>query len=134
MKTLIRARADASVLGAPSMKPANRDIARWAPRILGLGLSAFLALFALDSLSNPQGILETTIAVVMGLVPALGVLGTVLVGWRRPAIASLVFALFAVIYSVSALNHPGWIAVIAGPLALEAILFLLSWRAQSKNS
>ena len=85
----------------------NRDIALWAPRIMGLGLSAFLALFALDSLSRPQGILETTIAVVMGLVPALGVLGTVLVGWRRPAIAAAVFAVFAVIYSLSALDHPG---------------------------
>lgn len=116
------------------MKIATREILLWAPRIVGLGLSAFLALFALDSFSGRHGILETTIAVVMGVVPALGVLGTVLLGWRYPAVASAVFAVFAVIYSLSAIGHPAWIAVIAGPLVLEAILFLLSWRLLSKES
>ena len=116
------------------MKHATRHIVLWAPRLAGLGMSAFLALLALDSLSGPHEVLETTVAVVMGVVPAVGVMGTVFVGWRHPAIASMVFAVFAVIYSVSAIDHPEWIALIAGPLVLEAILFLLSWRILSKKS
>jgi hypothetical protein len=121
------------VVARRHMKIASRDVVVWAPRIVGLGLSAFLALFALDSLSNPQGVLETTIAVVMGLVPGLGILGTVLVGWRHPAVASAVFGIFAVIYSLSARDYPGWIALIAGPLALETVLFFLSWRGRSES-
>jgi hypothetical protein len=114
-------------------KPVSADVVLWAPRIVGLGLAAFLALFALDSLSNPQGILETAIAVIMGLVPALGVLAVVIVGWKHEGIAAALFAVFAVIYSVSALDHPEWILLIAGPLILVAILFLVSWRAHSKQ-
>jgi hypothetical protein len=68
----------------------------------------------------------------MGLLPALGVLAAVIIGWKRPGVAAILFAVFAVIYSVSALNHPGWILLIAGPLVLVAVLFLVSWRALSK--
>jgi hypothetical protein len=113
-------------------KPDGADPSLWAPRIVGLGLAGFLALFALDSLTNPQGLLETAIAVIMGLLPALGVLAAVIIGWKRPGVAAILFAVFAVIYSVSALNHPGWILLIAGPLVLVAVLFLVSWRALSK--
>jgi hypothetical protein len=101
---------------------------QWAPRITGLGLSAFLASFALDSFSGSPGLAETAIAVIMGLAPALVVLAVVIVGWRYPAVAGLLFAVFALIYSLDALEHPGWVVVIAGPLALEALLFLISWR------
>jgi hypothetical protein len=113
-------------------KSARAELTHWAPRIAGLGLAGFLGLFALDSLSNPQGILETAIAVIMGLLPALGVLAVVIIGWKHPGIAAVLFAVFAVMYSASALSHPGWILLIAGPLVLVAILFLLSWRALQK--
>ena len=116
-----------------ALRADNRDIVLWAARITGLGLAGFLALFALDSLANPQGILGTTIAVVMGLVPALGVLASVIIGWRHPGIAAVLFAIFAVIYSASAHDHPGWILLIAGPLVLVSILFVLSWRAHVKQ-
>jgi hypothetical protein len=33
-----------------------------------------------------------------------------------------------VIYALSSLKHTEWIALISGPLVLEAILFFLSWR------
>ena len=113
---------------------AGSDVVNWAPRIAGLGLAGFLALFALDALSNPQGILETTIAVIMGLAPALGVLAVVIIGWKHPGIAAVLFAVFAVMYSASAREHPGWILLIAGPLVLVSILFLLSWRGRVKDT
>ena len=112
----------------------GRDVALWAPRIMGLGLAGFLALFALDSLTNPQDILETTIALVMGLVPSLVVLTVVGIGWRHPGLAAVLFTLFALIYSLDALSHPGWVLLIAGPLLLVAVLFFVSWRARSRKT
>jgi hypothetical protein len=109
------------------------DVVLWAPRIVGLGLAAFLALLALDSLSGPHTILETVIAFAMGLLPAAGVLAVVIIGWKHQGVAAILFAVFAVIYSVSARNHPEWILLIAGPLVLVAILFLVSWRARSRK-
>ena len=110
-----------------------REIVVWTPRVAGLGLTAFLGLFALDSLDNSHGILTATISVVMGLLPAMIVLGTVLLGWKYEAIAAAIFAGLAVLYAASTLNHPDWIALIAGPLVLEAALFLVSWRFQSRR-
>jgi hypothetical protein len=110
------------------MKIAGFDVVIWAPRIVGVGLAAFLGIFALDSLANPQGIVEAVIAVLMGLVPAIIVLIAVVVGWKYTGIAAAVFALLAVIYALSSLKHTEWIALISGPLVLEAILFFLSWR------
>jgi hypothetical protein len=109
----------------------GRDVVIWAPRIIGLGLAGFLGIFALDSLSGPQGILGTAIAVIMGLLPALIVLGAVIVGWKHAAAACGLFVVLTAVYTLSALSHPDWIALISGPLALEAILFFVSWRFQS---
>ena len=105
----------------------------WAPRIVGIGLAGFLGLFALDSIVNHAGILKTIIAVTMGLAPALVVLASVAVGWRHPGIAAVIFSGLALLYAVNALDHPGWIALISGPLVLEAALFAASWRLQAKR-
>ena len=115
------------------MRNTTERIILWAPRIVGIGLAAFLALFSLDSLANPSGILETTIAVVMGLLPALVVLISVAVAWNRPAIGAGIFSALAMLYGASALDHPAWIVLISGPLVLEAGLFVLSWWFRAKR-
>lgn len=114
-------------------KMTARDVGIWAPRIIGIGLAGFLGLFALDSFVNHSGILKTTIAVVMGLAPALMVVASVAIGWRHPGIAAVIFSGLAVLYAVNALEHPAWIVLISGPLVLEAALFLVSWRLQAKR-
>lgn len=115
------------------MKPATREIVVWTPRVAGLALAVFLGLFAFDSLDNSHGIPAAAISAVMGLLPAMIVLGTVMLGWKYEAIAAAIFTGLAVLYAASALDHPAWIAVIAGPLVLEAALFLLSWWFQSRR-
>ena len=115
------------------MRLKTDSIPLWAARIFGLGLAGFLALFALDSLAGNSGILSTVIAVVMGLAPALVVLLSVAAGWNHPAIGTLIFAGLAVLYAVSALDNPAWIALISGPLVVEALLFFLSWRSQVRH-
>lgn len=104
----------------------------WAARIFGLGLAGFLGLFALDSLTANSGILSTVIAVVMGLAPSVIVLVSVAAGWNHPGFGAVIFAGLAIVYAVNALDNPAWIALISGPLVVEALLFYLSWRSQGR--
>ena len=108
------------------MRFTTREITLWSPRIFGLGLAGFLGLFALDSLAGHSGILNSTIAVVMGLAPALVVLASVAAGWNHPRIGTVIFTGLAVLYAINALVNPEWIALISGPLVIEALLFVLS--------
>ena len=114
------------------MKSTNREIVAWAPRVLGLSVVAFLSLFATDAF-NGRGILDTTVAVLMGLIPALVVLTAVTIGWRHEGIAAVVFVGLGCLYAAYALRHPTWIAVISGPLVVVGGLYFVSWRVKSRN-
>jgi len=116
------------------MKLTRHELTIWAPRIMGLGLAFFLSLFALDAFSEARGIAGTIVAFAMGLLPAAVVLVTVMVGWKRDGIASLVFAGLTLFYALTTIERPLWIAFIAGPLALVAVLFFLSWRLKLRQS
>lgn len=104
----------------------------WAPRIAGLCLSAFLAMFAFDAFSQNQGLLSGIVGTTMGLIPAIIALITVIIGWKYEGIAAGLFFIGALFYAVTTREHPGWIAVIATPLVVVGILFTISWRAKSK--
>jgi hypothetical protein len=112
----------------------SREIIVWAPRVTGLGLATFLSLFALDAFSDGRGIISTTVAFAMGLLPALVVLITVAIGWKHEAVAATIFAGLTIFYAASALDHPSWIVIIAGPLALVGALFFASWRIRMRES
>jgi hypothetical protein len=100
----------------------------WTPRILGLALSVFLGLFALDVFSKPsldRAMLEFTIH----LIPAIVVLVLVAASWRREWIAGLSFVALSAAYGVSVGRaHPDWIVAISGPLLVVGGVFLWSWR------
>ena len=99
----------------------------WTARLAGIAMSLFLALFALDAFTGrsvADGLADFTIH----LAPSLLVLAIVVVAWRYPLAGAGVFALLAVLYAVTAQGRMDWIAVIAGPLLLVALLFFLSWR------
>lgn len=114
------------------MKYSRDDIILWAPRAAGLGLALFLSIFALDAFGEGRGIVGAVVAFAMGLAPALIVLATVIIGWRHEGFAALVFAALTVFYAATTLEHPVWIAIIAGPLALVGCLFFLSWRERRR--
>ena len=60
----------------------------WVPRVLGLLMTGFLALFALDAFTEGSG-LAAFGAFVIHLVPALVVLAVALVSWRYPGLGAL---------------------------------------------
>lgn len=99
---------------------------RWAPRVLGIGLSVFVGLFALDAFRS-----DATFAAQIGdflghLVPAIALLLVVILGWRRPLIAGAILLSLALGYALWAHEHPSWVIAIGGPIMLVGVLFILS--------
>jgi hypothetical protein len=104
----------------------------WTARILGLALSAFLSLFALDAFQTGQPLVRSLADYAVHLVPASIVLAVVVVSWRQPWIGGVAFVLLAAAYAVSVGFRPDWTLAISGPLLLIGLLFLWSWRARHR--
>ena len=102
--------------------PLMNTLLRWSPRVLGLLLSAFLAMFAMDAIH------EGVTSLLMHAAPALVALTVVALSWRWPWIGGVVFVAGAALYAATTLRRPDWILTISGPLLVTGILFLLSWR------
>jgi hypothetical protein len=107
------------------MSPHVRVLITWGPRLIGLAVTGFTALFALDAFDGrPIG--EVLPDFAMHLIPAALVGLVVAVAWRFPWVGALAFAGLAVAYAVMVPRRPDWILVISGPLLLAAALFGLS--------
>ena len=100
----------------------------WSPRILGILMSLFLTLFALDAFSEGKPFGESLSAFVIHLVPALVLLAVVAMSWRREWIGGITFIGLAAAYVAIARGRVDWILVISGPLLVIGICFLWSWR------
>ena len=106
----------------------SKTLLLWAPRIAGLIVAAFLALFALDAF-NERSFAAALPAFAIHLIPSLLVLTVVAVAWKFEWIGAIAFIGLAVIYAVSVKERLDWIIVISGPLTLVGVLFLVSyWR------
>jgi len=103
----------------------------WGPRILGLLVSLFLGVFALDVFTPGTPILEALPGFLIHLIPALAILGLVIVSWRWEWITGVAFIGLAILYSLRVgPAHADWVLVIAGPLMIVGALFLWSWQHQ----
>jgi hypothetical protein len=106
----------------------TRRFILWSPRIAAIAAAAFLGIFALDSFSADRTFFAALPHFFLHLAPTFVLLGVVYVAWRRPWFGALVFLSFALAYALGSLDHPSWIAAIAGPLTLAGSLYLASWR------
>ena len=105
----------------------------WAPRLAGVLLALFLAVFALDAFDG-RPLPQAVPGFLIHLVPAGIVLAIVAVAWRLPLAGAVAFPVLAAVYAVSVRWRLDWVAVIGGPLLLVGVLFLASWRAQAVPS
>ena len=108
-------------------------LALWAPRVAGMAMALFLALFAFERF-NGRSFTESLPASLIGLAPALIVFATVAVAWRNPIAGAGGFAVLALAYAAVARARLDWVVVISGPLAVVAALFVLSARHQSSRT
>jgi hypothetical protein len=114
------------------MSRAGRRVVSWLPRVLGIAFAIFISMFALDVFSEGTGFWRTAFALIIHLIPAAIVVVALAVGWRREWAGAILFGVLGMFYLVTTLQHPDWILVISGPLFLIALLFLMSWLANSR--
>jgi hypothetical protein len=110
------------------MKPPTKNILFWLPRGLAILFTLIISMFAADVFSEGGGFWKTALAFALHLVPTLILAVAIIVSWRREWIGALVFFGLAAGYALWSVARPDWILVIAGPLALIAVLYLLGWR------
>jgi len=99
----------------------------WGPRVLGILLTGFLAMFALDAFSEGKPFGQAFTDFAIHLVPAVVLLAIVAASWRWEWVGGVAFVALAVAY-VTMVRRLDWILVISGPLLVVGALFLLSWR------
>jgi hypothetical protein len=115
--------------GEDVMATTSGRLLMWSPRILGILVSLFIGMFALDAFSQGKSLFEAIPDFVIHLIPAFILLVLVGASWRREWIGGLAFVALAVVYATTmARGHLDWMLVISGPLMIVGALFLWSWR------
>jgi hypothetical protein len=104
----------------------------WLPRIIGIAVTLFIGMFALDAFSDGKPVVEALGDFAIHLIPAGVMLAVVVVAWRHPWVGAVVFIGLALAYVLS-VRRVDWMLVIGGPLLLVGVLFLLSGFAQRAN-
>ena len=101
----------------------------WAPRTLGIIITVFISLFALDVFGEGKGFWGTTLALLIHLIPTGLVLILLAVSWRWEWVGAIVFVALGVLYVILFWGRFVWYtyAFISGPLFLVGVLFLLNW-------
>lgn len=107
------------------MKTVTSYILFWLPRILGILFALFISIFALDVFTAETSLLKIFIAFSMHMIPALIIILTLYISWKREWAGALLFTLLGIVYIVMARGKFPLIVylIIAGPLFLIGILF-----------
>jgi hypothetical protein len=100
----------------------------WGPRILGIAVSVFLGIFALDAFKGGEPLADRLIGFAIHLAPAAIVAAIVVLSWRRAWLGGVAFLLLAVAYALAVRGRLDWMLAISGPLLTVGLLFLWSWR------
>lgn len=100
----------------------------WIARTLAIGVSLFLATFALDAWDPQRRVAERLVDAAIHLIPSALVLAIVIAAWRRPWVGGVAFLSLALAYAISVNFRPDWILAISGPLLTVGLLYLLASR------
>ncbi|NJN41786.1 MAG: hypothetical protein HC811_05685 [Flammeovirgaceae bacterium] len=107
--------------------------AHWLPRISAIVLALFLSLFSLDAFNENQSIIASIVDWLIHVTPVWFILIVLIASWKRPIIGTVMFTLAGLYYSIAAWGNWNWIASIAGPLIIVAILYYISYRKNSTS-
>lgn len=116
------------------MKAPAQSLLLWIPRVLTILFALFISVFALDVFGEGEGIWRTVAALLMHLVPSIVVLLLLALAWRREWVGAVAYTSLGVLYLWTAWGRFHWsaYALIAGPLFLIGLLFLIAWVNRAK--
>jgi len=111
-------------------KPVKR-LLFWMPRILCILLAVFVSLFAFDVFGEGNSFWKTILALLIHLIPTGIILAVLAVSWRWEWVGAIIFIALGVLYIVMFWGrvkvHHAYLLIIAGPLFLVGLLFLINW-------
>ena len=105
----------------------------WTPRIVGILVSLFIGMFALEAFNEGQLLFQALPDFLIHLIPASVLLAIVGASFRWPWIGAVAFIGLAVVYAATmAQGRLDWMLTISGPLLMVGALFLWSWFQHGK--
>ena len=106
----------------------------WTPRILGICMILFLALFSLDVIGMSDDPLQVALGMLIHNIPSFILIVLLLLSWKWNLIGGIGYPLLGLAY-ILFFRDQHWSAylVIAGPLILIGLLFLLNWKTNRKT-
>jgi len=118
------------------MKTSDR-ILYWSPRIIGILTILFISMFAFDSFSPGNTLGQNLLALLIHLLPSIGLLILLLVAWKWELIGGIIFTLAGIAWSIfvyminfkrtgSAGKALFVVLTLALPLIITGILFIMN--------
>ncbi|MFH2103547.1 MAG: hypothetical protein ABIJ39_09375 [Chloroflexota bacterium] len=109
------------------MNRSPKQFLYWTPRILAVVFILFVSMFAMDVFAEGYGIWEAAVALFMHLLPSIGMVIALVLGWKWEWLGSVGFGLAGVWFLVITWGHWGVVLMFAGVPLLIAGLFLVGW-------
>jgi len=116
------------------MKKPVHPVLYWIPRGLVILEAIFISLFALDVFGEGYDFLTLLQALAMHLLPTALVMIALAIAWRWERIGGILLIALGAYYILRFGRSFHWTAslVIAGPLLLAGLLFLVDWKTTAR--
>lgn len=112
----------------------SRRMVFWAPRVLSLMFILYLSLFALDVFTEGRGFWRTLAALLIHLIPSFVLVAVTILAWRWEWVGAALFGTAGLAYILMVFLRPlpgairaSWIAAVAGPALVIALLYMANW-------
>lgn len=122
------------------MKNNSGKFVYWTPRILSIGLIAFLALFSLDVFGQGYGFWGTLLAFFMHNIPVIILIVFLVIAWKREIVGAIVYLIGGLLYIfLSFRGADDWRMALVWSLQISGAAFIISgfffanWREKIKD-
>jgi hypothetical protein len=113
----------------------DKPVLFWLPRIFGGCFVLFIGMFSLDVYRPGMKFLHLVIGTAIHLIPCFLIAIALGFAWKRPFVGAVAFPVLGAGFILFFRKVPVPVqAVIAGPLFLIGILFLVEWSVRRKRS
>ncbi len=118
-----------------SRKQKTEYITKFVARLLSLLYAVFISIFSLDVFDEHLSFWKTVLALFIHLIPTFIILFIFLLSWKKEWLSGILCLLLAIVYFYFSWGKFKWdvYCLIAGPLIMIGILYLLSWFYKSNS-